>query len=195
MEEPKSIYSKADYVRLFILLVFVLGVVGSYLYVFRSNPLSQDPNDWGVFGDYIGGLLNPVVATFALILLWISVGIQRKELKATREALDENVIEQRNILKTNNVGIRVQAIASKLNSLHLKMDVLSRKIEFAQQRLSGGERVGLVTVYDVEAERKVEASVYIVAKQRELKRFEQAERICLTDLADLNDLAIDDINE
>lgn len=48
-----------------------------------------DPGGWGTFGDFVGGLLNPIVAFLALFWLTRSIQIQRTELRETRLALDE----------------------------------------------------------------------------------------------------------
>lgn len=58
---------------------------------FSANGKSPDPATWGQFGDYIGGLLNPLVATLALLALVISIQIQKRELSETRAALEKQV--------------------------------------------------------------------------------------------------------
>jgi len=53
---------------------------------FRDYRISRDPGAWGPFGDYIGGLLNPVVGFCALLLLASSLSLQARELStALRE--------------------------------------------------------------------------------------------------------------
>lgn len=52
-------------------------------------PLSDSQEDWGQFGDYIGGILNPFVALCALLLLSASVLLQRRTLDVTRQELTE----------------------------------------------------------------------------------------------------------
>ena len=41
----------------------------------------------GQFGDYLGGILNPIVATCALIAIWKSIAVQREELMETRNEM------------------------------------------------------------------------------------------------------------
>ena len=43
-----------------------------YLIKFRKYTISEDPADWGTFGDYLGGVLNPILA---LIGLFITVAL------------------------------------------------------------------------------------------------------------------------
>lgn len=51
-----------------------------------------EPSAWGSFGDFVGGLLNPIVAFLALFWLTRSIQIQRSELRETRLALDEQSV-------------------------------------------------------------------------------------------------------
>lgn len=72
-------------------VLFIAGtVIGFYVAHFGLMPgssLSDNPGDWAAFGDYLGGVLNPVVALAALGLLALSVRIQRRELHETKRAL------------------------------------------------------------------------------------------------------------
>lgn len=51
-----------------VIFLIVLGVVGFYFAVFH-NGLSEKNEVWGTFGDYVGGILNPVIAAFAFYLI------------------------------------------------------------------------------------------------------------------------------
>lgn len=51
------------------LLAFVLIVpLVFYCIQFHGYPLSNDPSDWGDFGDYVGGIYNVLVALVIFIL-------------------------------------------------------------------------------------------------------------------------------
>ena len=52
----------------FVLVMFII-LLGVYVFKFKGNPSGQ-PEDFGTFGDYIGGLLNPFIAFLALLGLW-----------------------------------------------------------------------------------------------------------------------------
>ena len=74
------------------LAVVVAAVVAATIYYlyFGSHlalPLSGDPETWGQFGDYIGGLLNPSIALCALMLLARGVLLQRDTLKAAKDEM------------------------------------------------------------------------------------------------------------
>lgn len=69
------------------LLVFF--TISIYLYQFAGYGAFGDQETFGLFGDYIGGLTNPVLTFLTVVLLVWSIQIQIKELNATREELKE----------------------------------------------------------------------------------------------------------
>lgn len=68
-------------------IIFAMFVVVVYLFWFNKHKLSTDPADWGAFGDYIGGLVNPVVGLATVILVIFSISIQRRELRASLQEM------------------------------------------------------------------------------------------------------------
>ncbi|MDX2469378.1 MAG: hypothetical protein QNL04_02245 [SAR324 cluster bacterium] len=82
----------------FLWLIALLGLLAfaTALYSYwdrfhqKGIGLSTNTNTWGVFGDYIGGVMNPILSFFALIALLETIRIQRIELEATREELKQN---------------------------------------------------------------------------------------------------------
>lgn len=66
-------------------LVLVLG----YVFAFKSLPLNERPDAWGQFGDYIGGLLNPLISLFTLVVALSVWRLQKTELLETRKAIEE----------------------------------------------------------------------------------------------------------
>lgn len=66
-----------------------LALLVAYVWAFHKLPASENPPAWGTFGDYVGGLLNPLVSTFTLIVA-VKVWRQQKiELAETKKALEE----------------------------------------------------------------------------------------------------------
>ena len=57
-----------------------------YSYNF-SGSLSIKHTQWGEFGDFLGGVLNPVFGFLGLLALLLTISLQAKELKLTREEL------------------------------------------------------------------------------------------------------------
>jgi len=95
---------------------------GAWLGVFKN--ISNDTGDWGTFGDYIGGLLNPAIAAFAFYLIAKTYELQKKELEATRRLLKISTDAQEQ-------QIELAALTALLSSNLTRIDIL--KVE--QQRL------------------------------------------------------------
>lgn len=79
-------------IGLFILLPLV--PIGFYFAYFHENPISKSSEIWGQFGDYMGGVINPIFGFISVILLLYTIrqqqealSLQRDELQATREEL------------------------------------------------------------------------------------------------------------
>jgi hypothetical protein len=85
-------------------------------YVRLDRPLSTDPEAWGQLGDYVGGILNPIIALAALLLLAVGVRIQNETFREAREqlALQRVELEQtRAILKQQSQELAIQADAAQ----------------------------------------------------------------------------------
>jgi uncharacterized membrane protein len=81
----------------------IIGLVAVLVYqdTFGSN-LSRKHEVWAQFGDFIGGLLNPIFAFFALIALLYTIHLQSTELRNSSEQLKKSAkaLEyQNNVLK------------------------------------------------------------------------------------------------
>lgn len=63
--------------------VFAILIVLAFAFKFAKHPISDSIGDWGTFGDYVGGLLNPVVGLATVLLVIISIVTQQKELRAS----------------------------------------------------------------------------------------------------------------
>lgn len=80
--------------QMFYSKLIVGGIITTVLILYFSNfhvSVSIDNADWGTFGDFFGGILNPIIASFALYWLITSVNLQIQELKKTNEALEKTV--------------------------------------------------------------------------------------------------------
>ncbi len=65
----------------------ILVAMGMYIYSFGTLTIQTDPEKWGPFGDYLGGVLNPILAFLAFLILMMSFRLQSKELRETRDEL------------------------------------------------------------------------------------------------------------
>src|SRR5687768_8624156 len=67
-------------VKKYIWLFGGVAILALLLYAIRfiDRGWSTDPGDWGVFGDYIGGVFNPIIALITL-LVTIRIAIRLNE--------------------------------------------------------------------------------------------------------------------
>lgn len=93
------------------------AVLLTYVLKFGTS-LSSDRDEWGVFGDYLGGVLNPLVGIVTVLLVLINVRLQRQELKNSIQEMRSS----NKALKEQNAAMEVQGFQntffSWLNSYH-----------------------------------------------------------------------------
>lgn len=94
-------------------IVLVVGAAVAYFYHWRHSAPSLDPASWGQFGDFIGGVSNPVVALCALLLLAAGVQLQRETLVAAKREL----AELKNVAALDRFGSQFAALVTLLATL------------------------------------------------------------------------------
>ncbi|WP_421557732.1 hypothetical protein [Pseudomonas canadensis] len=110
-------YSKGHNRPLVFVLVVFFCFILAYIINFQSHAISGDPGDWGALGDYIGGIINPLISTIALIYLAKAYYTQKTELAETRIAL-------RDTAKHSESSARAQA---KLVDSAIKQEILTKR--------------------------------------------------------------------
>ena len=114
-------------------------------FLLAGSGLSSDPAAWGQFGDYFGGLLNPVIAFSAFLWLARGVQIQRQEMRDAYRALQASADAQNAMLRiqqqqiermdVQNKNLEIAAIvrerANIIDSIQIQVSVLSQRIDVA----------------------------------------------------------------
>lgn len=98
------------------------------------------PNDtatgkWGEFGDFVGGILNPLIAGGALFWLIRSVTIQRTELAESRRALNDSAESQRQQVDESKRIARINALSALVTTLESQITALQGELRFMAQQL------------------------------------------------------------
>ncbi len=127
-----------------IVLAFVL--IGLYFFNFNAA-LSNDQGVWGEFGDFIGGILNPLFSIIALFALLHTIKLQSFELNKSTEQLErsaealtsQNVYNARQQFDSNffqlmsrydrcvdNLRLKISSAATE-NLMYMGVEVLSRE--------------------------------------------------------------------
>ena len=123
-------------------VVLVAAVVSLYFHYF-NGPILLEHEKWGVFGDFIGGTLNPFLSLLGLLAILITINIQRKELaiatnefKKTSDALES----QLSYLDIQNF----ESHFFELLRIHREnVESLSHKIPTEENYVESGKRVFL----------------------------------------------------
>lgn len=93
-----------------IICLIVIAVFGCYL--FNFNDQMSDKNEvLGTFGDYVGGILNPVIAAFAFYLIAKTYELQKVELEESRKLLEIST-------RAQNAQVKLAALTT-LHNLNL----------------------------------------------------------------------------
>ena len=111
MEKPASEKGEkfsTDFI-LAIAFVIVIFVIGTYIGFFYELKFSSNPEHWGQLGDYFGGVLNPILAFFAFVILVRSYQIQKQELGATTAEMKVANEAQKELLKQHNQANQLQS--------------------------------------------------------------------------------------
>lgn len=95
--------------------IIVLVILG--LYILNFSPFipdaikgllrgfSDNRGDWGTFGDYVGGTLNPLFGFFGFIALLVTLSLQRQQLDEQRKDMEE---QRKEIALSNKTQIKQQ---------------------------------------------------------------------------------------
>lgn len=87
-------FDKTLFVITSIALLVIICVAGRYISVFSPNVL-VDQEKWGQFGDYFGGVLNPIFSFFAFVAVLYTLRTQIEDNKEGERRHDEQLREQR----------------------------------------------------------------------------------------------------
>lgn len=103
----------------FIIMVSVLCSIIAQFGFSPDSPIEQ----WGAFGDFMGGTLNPIFAFLSFICLLMTIVLQNTELKETRKEFTRvaNANEQQLLLISNqqqkdDTYKVIQKVTERLNS-------------------------------------------------------------------------------
>jgi hypothetical protein len=95
-----------------VVMLLIAGVALRYISIFSSR-ISASQETWGQFGDYFGGVLNPILSFFAFCALLYTVNLQLKASSEASKRHDEQLFEGRlfKILSANfdiAISLRLQ---------------------------------------------------------------------------------------
>lgn len=95
-----------------IIIIIVIGsvILGFYFFQFHEN-LSDDNGKWGEFGDFFGGVMNPILGFINLFLLSTTLSLQ---IKSSRE---------------QSKNTQTQEISAKIVAIGHLLDITAQQIK------------------------------------------------------------------
>ncbi|WAG12386.1 hypothetical protein NRZ32_04405 [Aeromonas dhakensis] len=114
----------------------ILLTVGAYILNFHNLPISQETGNWGTFGDYIGGILNPLISFTALLYLIKAYRSQKQELEETKDVLKKTEIHNSSISKTQISQTEIMKDSQAAQLISLRIDVLYKSVSYLQGELN-----------------------------------------------------------
>ncbi|MDD5273291.1 MAG: hypothetical protein PHU14_11280 [Methylovulum sp.] len=87
----------------------------------RTNAASDMPEEyakWGTFGDYVGGILNPIFSFLALMALLWTINLQIKQLEISEQGLNDS----REELELTRIELTKTAAAANKQAEHFEKE-------------------------------------------------------------------------
>lgn len=103
-----------------IALLIMIGSLFFYFYTFYGS-LSLLHDNWGYFGDYVGGVTGTLVAALAVFLIYLTYRLQQEELEKTNVALT-----------TQNEQLKIQQFQNVFFNLLERKDQIVNEIEMVE---------------------------------------------------------------
>ncbi len=111
----------------------IISIPTAYIFWFwgiNDSSLSVKSGDWGTFGDFVGGVLNPVIAFFAFYWLTKSVHYQKEELSETRQALSEAKDAQKEQARYQFISTQIAALDTRLRAKQSDIENVRKTISY-----------------------------------------------------------------
>lgn len=118
-------------------LIFVFLIYFFWFGIVQKSSLSPENSAWGQAGDFIGGMLNPVVALAAFFWLTKGVQYQKEELANTYTALAAASIAQKKQADNSDVALRLEVLSSLINSKAAEINFRIAEMQFLTSQLPG----------------------------------------------------------
>ncbi|MEO3988146.1 hypothetical protein [Plesiomonas shigelloides] len=74
-------------------IISICLILAIYFYHFGSNSSLGNQEIFAQFGDYFGGVLNPILTFSTVILLYLSIKLQEHELQDSKNNIERNIKE------------------------------------------------------------------------------------------------------
>ncbi|MFJ5434056.1 hypothetical protein ACIPSR_10845 [Pectobacterium sp. CHL-2024] len=117
-------------VKILLTVSFILAffIIIGYAINFHDLSLSKNPADWGVLGDYFGGMLNPLISSITLFFLIKTYLTQKNELQGMEISTKKQLNISAKIVKINTLQTKISACYEILAVYHHEMDRVTESV-------------------------------------------------------------------
>lgn len=123
----------------------IVIVLSAYFLSFGGG-LTTDHDKWGMFGDYVGGTLNPILAFLSFLALLFTISLQSKELKISNETLRETkgeLEQSRKIAEKQSEFYRNESdksdVIKAIDSVHSEIkELFTKRVDFCPENNTMG---------------------------------------------------------
>jgi hypothetical protein len=137
----ESASTQWQFVRFFLLCYFAVFGLMLLLYISKFGMyLSTEHDRWGQFGDFLGGILNPLTSFFTLIVAVFVWRLQSTELAETRKVLQEQI-------RINQLAVADEMLMHYLDAIMICINqIKSKDLIGDSTRISHGDHAIEATV-------------------------------------------------
>lgn len=173
-----------------VIFIIVYAFYVIYFFFIHDQGLVPKSDAWGQFGDFIGGVLNPIIAGLAFYLLFHSIKIQSRELGATTEALSESAKEQKEQSEATKKQNKLLSVQMRLEFMYRQYDQLAQERINLIQMGGGGQRTLVEEGYYKKGGGKLQHSQALSVVNGMLNQSIENINIALTDLETISGNAL-----
>ncbi len=171
-EETKELHKKIRAWQRW-LTCFAAALIVSYVVYFGvllGQPPAFDADKWGAFGDFFGGILNPIVAFGAFYWLTQSVKLQKQELSETRLELKRTANAQAELVMHGERSVRVAALTALVNSVEMQIEIAKKELKETTGRIIAARAVEDPSVREL-GRRQADFSSWLVELEVDRKKY------------------------
>lgn len=107
----------------------------AWFWVIQGSLVSGLTENWGQFGDFIGGILNPIIAYAAFYWLTESVRLQKTELIETRRAMQDSAESQKEQVRNAQISVRLNALTAMVNGITAEIQIAQEEQKFIADQM------------------------------------------------------------
>lgn len=129
MEKKEWGKSPSSYKAAVLLIIVTLISYVVWFAFMQDQTLALKTETWGQFGDFFGGVSNPIIALLTLYWVMRAVKLQSEELRETTKTLKEAAAAQEESARTQKGSAETQIINTSLTALTAQLRILQSDID------------------------------------------------------------------